>query len=82
MQVLGAAVGGVLLLTLGPVGALWLTAAVCVLSAAVNRFGLADRPARTTGGPGAVRQTWRVNRQLLPTRRSAGCCWPSGCPGS
>lgn len=82
-QVLGAAAGGVLLLTLGPVGALWLTAAVCVLSAAVNRFGLADRPARTTaGGPGAVRQTWQVNRQLLADPAIRGLLLAQWVPGA
>jgi predicted MFS family arabinose efflux permease len=95
MQVLGAAVGGVLLLTLGPVGALWLTAAVCVVSAAVNRFGLADRPARTTlhsvfrrgstesiGGPGAVRQTWQVNRRLLADPAVRGLLLAQWLPGA
>ena len=81
-QVLGAAVGGVLLLTPGPVGALWLTAAVCVLSAAINRFGLTDRPARTTGGPGAVRQTWRVNRQLLADPVVRGLLLAQWVPGA
>jgi MFS family permease len=80
-QVLGAAVGGVLLLTLGPVGALWLAAAGCVLSAAVNRFGLADRPARTIGGPGAVRQTWQVNRQLLADPAVRGLLLAQWLPG-
>jgi MFS family permease len=81
-QVLGAAVGGVLLLTLGPVGALWLTAAVCVVSAAVNRFGLADRPARTAGGPGAVRQTWQVNRRLLADPAVRGLLLAQWLPGA
>jgi MFS family permease len=65
-QVVGAAVGGLLLATVGSTGALWLTAAASVLSAAVVRFGLTDRPARSTGGgAGAARETWRVNRALL-----------------
>jgi len=64
-QVVGAAVGGLLLAVAGPGGALWLTAASCVLSAVIVRFGLAERPARSAGGPGAVRETWRVNRALL-----------------
>jgi MFS family permease len=64
-QVVGAAVGGLLLATVGTTGALWLTAGASVLSAAVVRFGLTDRPARSAGGGGAARQTWRVNRALL-----------------
>lgn len=80
-QVLGAAVGGVLLLTLGPVGALWLTAAACVPSVAVNRFGLADREARTAGGPGAVRQTWQVNRRLLTDPGVRGLLLAQWLPG-
>jgi MFS family permease len=65
-QVVGAAVGGLLLATVGSTGALWLTAGASVLSAAVVRFGLTDRPARSIGtGAGAARQTWRVNRALL-----------------
>jgi MFS family permease len=64
-QVVGAAVGGLLVAVAGPGGALWFTAASCLVSAAIVRFGLAERPARSTGGPGAVRETWRVNRSLL-----------------
>jgi predicted MFS family arabinose efflux permease len=69
-QVLGAAVGGLLLATVGASGALWLTALTCLLSAALVRFGVRDHPARsvTRGGAvrgGAVRETWRVNRALL-----------------
>jgi MFS family permease len=65
-QVVGAALGGLLLATVGSTGALWLTAGASVLSATVVRFGLTDRPARSIGtGAGAARQTWRVNRALL-----------------
>jgi predicted MFS family arabinose efflux permease len=49
-QVVGAAVGGLLLVAVGPSGALWLTAGASVLSAFVVRFGLTDRPARSAGG--------------------------------
>ncbi|GLY93427.1 MFS transporter [Actinoplanes sp. NBRC 103695] len=70
MQVAGAAVGGVLLAVAGPDGALWLAAASCVASALVSRFGMRDRPARTSGpgataGRSAVRETLRVNGILL-----------------
>ncbi|MCA2212423.1 MFS transporter [Jidongwangia harbinensis] len=61
MQVAGAAVGGVLLAVVGPAGALWLTAAACLVSAAITRFGLAAHPARTPGStahtPGSTAHT-------------------------
>jgi MFS family permease len=82
MQVVGAAVGGVLLALVGPVGALWLTAAMCVVSAGINRFGLAGRPARVTGGgTGTVRQTWRVNRALLADPGVRGLLLAQWLPG-
>ncbi|MFI5931741.1 MFS transporter [Actinoplanes sp. NPDC051494] len=81
MQVVGAGVGGLLLTVAGPGGALWLAAGACAASAAVVRFGLADRPARSGGGRGAVRQTWVVNRALLrdrPVRRLMLAQWLPG----
>jgi len=72
-QVLGFGLGGLLLALVGPYGALWLTAASCTVSALLVRFGLTDRPARTTAARGlAVRETWRVNRALLGNRRVRG----------
>jgi MFS family permease len=71
MLVVGYAAGGVLIALVGPYGALWLTAATGLVAALLTRFGLADRPARSSLDPasadskGTVRQTWRVNRALL-----------------
>jgi MFS family permease len=97
MQVVGAAVGGVLLAVIGPGRALWVTAAACVASAVVTRFGLGDRPARgaaAAGGrtgdgatragrpsAGAVRQTWRVNRALLADPAVRGLLLAQWLPG-
>jgi MFS family permease len=81
MQVVGAAVGGLLLALTGPTGALWLSAAVCVVSAVVVRFGLRDRPARSTGGRGALGETWRGNRELLGDPRIRGLLLAQWLPG-
>ncbi|MGN9789093.1 MFS transporter [Nonomuraea sp. ZG12] len=64
-QVLGFAVGGMLIAALGPYGALWITVASCLLSVALLRLRLAERPRRGTAAGYAVRETWRVNRELL-----------------
>lgn len=45
-QVAGFALGGLLLGLVGPYGALWLTAATCLLSALLARVGLAGRAPR------------------------------------
>ena len=82
MQVTGAAVGGLLIALTGPAGALWLTAAGCAVSAAVHRFGLTDRPARTTGSRGTVRATWRVNRLLLADPAIRGLLLAQWLPGA
>ncbi|WFE26319.1 MFS transporter [Solwaraspora sp. WMMD791] len=86
-QVLGFAVGGALIGLLGPYGALWITAATCLTSAVLIRFGLTDRPPRTVAvagvvRPGAVRQTWQVNRQLLADRPVRGLLLAQWLPGS
>jgi hypothetical protein len=128
-QVLGFAVGGLLIGLVGPYGALWLTAGTCLLSALLIRFGLADHPARSAAGrpgaaaavaagtegtaaagteavvaagtegtaaagtavppeagvpprPGAVRETWRVNRELLADRKIRGLLLANWLPGS
>lgn len=64
-QVLGFAVGGVLVAAVGASGALWLTAATCLASAGLLHLRLADHPRRRTGGSAGVGETWRVNRALL-----------------
>ncbi|GAA2082874.1 hypothetical protein [Actinomadura alba] len=65
-QIAGQAAGGLLLLAIGPYGALWLAAASCLVAAAAARVGLRDRPARTDpAGASTVRATWEVNRSLL-----------------
>ncbi len=82
-QVIGFALGGLLLGLAGPYGALWLTAATCVLSALLVRVGLTRRSPRTrSGGTGAVRETWRVNRLLLADRRIRGLLLAQWIPGS
>ncbi|MFI1581857.1 MFS transporter [Embleya sp. NPDC020630] len=78
MQVLGYAVGGVLLALVGPSGALVFAGVVALVSAVVVRFGLPretaaqgeEAEAGGDGGPaprpeGTIRATWRVNRELL-----------------
>ncbi|WP_346433800.1 MFS transporter [Nonomuraea composti] len=65
-QVLGFAAGGMLIAVLGPCGALWVTVVSCLLSAALLRLRLAERPHRAAAtAEGGVRETWRVNRELL-----------------
>ncbi|MEU6022412.1 MFS transporter [Micromonospora sp. NPDC047134] len=95
-QVAGFAVGGLLLGLVGPYGALWLTALTCGLSALLVRLGLAARPARIRRTPeadraaegkwrgrgGAVRETLRVNRELLADRRIRGLLLAQWLPGS
>ncbi|GIJ28170.1 MFS transporter [Micromonospora qiuiae] len=97
-QVAGFAVGGLLLGLVGPYGALWLTALTCGLSALLVRLGLARRPARIGPAPagpagagpkpadraraGAVRETLRVNRELLADRRIRGLLLAQWLPGS
>jgi MFS family permease len=81
MQVIGAAVGGLLLVAAGPAGALWLSAAACGASAVVIRFASPGRPARSAAEAGAIRQTWRVNGLLLrdaPMRRLLLAQWLPG----
>lgn len=70
MQICGFALGGVLLVTLSPRGALLFGAVLYLVGAAVARFGLAARPPRATGRP-SLAHTWRDNARLWssPPRR-------------
>jgi hypothetical protein len=79
--VAGAAVGGVLLALVGPAGALWLTAAACLVSAAIHRLGLTDCAARSATTTGTVRDTWRVNRMLLADPAVRGLLLAQWLPG-
>ncbi|MFF4992626.1 MFS transporter [Streptosporangium saharense] len=64
-QIGGLGLGGALLATAGPTGALAATAVLSALSALVLRVGLTDLPARGVRRGGAVGETLRVNRDLL-----------------
>lgn len=82
-QVIGFAVGGLLLGLVGPYGALWLTAVTCAVSALLVRTGMVERPCRATAvDQGVVRQTWRVNGLLLRDRRIRGLLLAHWLPGS
>ncbi len=63
MQICGFAVGGVLVATLSPRGALLAGAAMYLAAAVVARFGLSRRPPRAAGRP-SIRTTWRNNAWL------------------
>ncbi|AVT36354.1 MFS transporter [Plantactinospora sp. BB1] len=80
-QVLGFALGGLLLGLVGPYGALWLTVLSCAVSALLVRYGVAERPHRAVTH-GVVRQTWQVNRLLLRDRRVRGLLLAHWLPGS
>ncbi len=70
MQICGFALGGVLLLTLSPRGALLVAAGLHLTAAATTRFGLSRRPPRAAGRP-SIAGTWRNNARLWssPPRR-------------
>lgn len=76
MQVLGFAVGGLLLALAGSSGALLFAAATALASAVVVRLGLAPGPRTertgSTRAEGTVRATLRVNRELLGDRTVRG----------
>lgn len=63
MQILGFAVGGVLVTALSARGTLLIGAALYAVAAALARFGLTARPPRATGRA-SVRETWRTNARL------------------
>ncbi|GLW63827.1 MFS transporter [Actinomadura rubrobrunea] len=67
-QIGGNAAGGLLLLAVGPEGALWLAAGSALVAAAVARAGVRRRPPRKAADGASVRETWRVNRILLADR--------------
>ena len=67
MQIVGFAIGGVLVTTLSPRGTLLAGAALYLAAAAVARLGLSRRPARAPGRP-SIRETWRNNAQLWSAR--------------
>ncbi|GAA4150486.1 MFS transporter [Actinomadura keratinilytica] len=71
-QIGGHAVGGLLLLAVGPEGALWLAAGSSLLAAAGARAGVRRRPPRKAADGASVRETWRVNRLLLADRGTRG----------
>jgi len=81
MQICGFAVGGVLVATLSPRGALLAGAAGYLIAAAIARFGLSRRSPRATGRP-SIAQTWRNNAQLwssVPRRYVYLALWvPNG----
>jgi MFS family permease len=81
MQIVGFAVGGLLVNVLSPRGTLVTGALLYAVSGCVAYFGLPRRPARVDGRP-SIAQTWRNNRDLLASvsRRYVylGLCVPNG----
>ncbi|MCF2533836.1 MFS transporter, partial [Yinghuangia soli] len=71
VQILGFALGAVLVGALSARGALLAAAGLDLAAAAIAYFGLTRRPARSEGRP-SISATWRVNRELwsAPQRRS------------
>ncbi|WP_198347922.1 hypothetical protein [Plantactinospora sp. KBS50] len=79
MQVLGYAVGGVLLSLVGAGGALCTAAGFSLLAAAVTRSGLRRHRPRGAGR-GALRSTWAGNRAILGDTRARGLLWAHWIP--
>ncbi|MFG1945155.1 MFS transporter [Nonomuraea sp. NPDC048826] len=81
-QIAGLAAGGAFLALVGPQGALAATAALSLVGAVFLRFGLPKSQPRQAVGVrrGAVRTTWRVNRELLSDRRVRGLLLASWLP--
>jgi MFS family permease len=71
MQIVGYAVGGVLIALVSARTALVLGGLLCLGAALIARFGLTRRPPRAAGRP-SIRATWQVNRVLWasPPRRA------------
>jgi hypothetical protein len=91
VQIVGMALGGVLVGLTSPRHALLVTACTCLCSAALVRFGLrarAGRGRRAPGrGAGLVGATWAGNRRLLgdpAVRGLLACQWlfPALCTGA
>jgi predicted MFS family arabinose efflux permease len=70
MQILGFAIGGVLVAVASARGALVLAAVLYLTSVVLIRFRLTERATRATGRP-SIRLTWAVNARLwsVPDRR-------------
>lgn len=67
-QIVGMAFGGLAIAAVGPRQALFISAGLLLISAAVTRFALPDRPIpAVTGGTSALRQSWSTNAFLLGT---------------
>ncbi len=62
-QILGYAIGAILLNWLQPTGLFWISGGLTLLSAALIRLRIGDHPARASGN--VVVRTRAVNRQLL-----------------
>lgn len=81
MQVVGFAIGGMLVNVLSPRGTLVTGALLYAASGCIAYFGLSSRAARTAGRP-SVTQTWQNNKDLLASapRRYVylGLCVPNG----
>ncbi|MCX5400862.1 MFS transporter [Streptomyces sp. NBC_00102] len=81
LQIVGYALGGVLVTLLTARGALLVGALLYVAAATVTRLGLTDRPPRATGRP-SIAATWRVNARLwasVPRRYVYLALWvPNG----
>jgi MFS family permease len=71
MHILGYAAGGALVALISSRGALLSAAGLYLLSTAMARVGLSDRPPRILGRP-SIRETWSGNKRLWssPARRS------------
>ncbi|MCX5203110.1 MFS transporter [Streptomyces sp. NBC_00237] len=67
MQIMGFAVGGLLVTVLSPRGTLLVGAGLYLAAAAVARFGLSSRPPRAKGRA-SVAETWRTNGVLWASK--------------
>ena len=80
-QVVGFAVGGLLLQVLSIRGVFALAAVLSAVAVVVLRVGLDEQPARRTARPG-LRETWHGNRRLLGERHTrpllVALCVPNG----
>lgn len=65
MQIAGYALGGTLLVLVGPEAALYSAAALSLLGAVIHWLGLEGRPPRVSGSGSTLEATWKGNRTLL-----------------